>query len=235
MQNVLNGLHAIGYARVSTDDKGQDTDIQISAINEWAQKNGVIMDRVIAEDISGAVWPRQGLSEAIISVVTSPASMLVCYDQSRLTRNADEHLPLIRSLLGSKVIRFVVDGDADPDSFGLRVARAVKSQTDSEERRVLKEKTKLALAYKRDVENKHVGRPARILITDDPSQFRTGLVTDKTLVLKPSRVLEFARQGWPPCYVAKKLLNIPPSTFTRELKRSGVYDQYYQELNQVIL
>lgn len=235
MTNELKGLHAIAYARVSTDDKGQDPSIQIDAINKWADANGVIIDKAFSEDVSGAVWPRQGLSEAIIMLVTSDASMLVCYDQSRLTRNAPEHLPLIKNLLGSKVIRYVTNGDADPDSIGVRLVNSIKAETDKEERRVLSQKTSLALIKKRDTENKHVGRPARIIITDDPTKFRIGLITDKTLVLKPSKVLSFAGQGWTPCYVAKKLLDIPPCTFIRELKRAGVYEDYYKILNGTVI
>lgn len=231
MTNELSGLHAVAYARVSTDDKGQDTGVQIDAINKWADANGVIIDRAVCEDVSGAVWPRQGLSDAIVTLVTSGASMLVCYDQSRLTRNAPEHLPLIKQLLGSKVIRYVVNGDADPDSIGVRLVNSIKAETDKEERHVLSEKTKLGLYHRRDVLNKHIGRPARVIIADDTDGFKTGLITDKTILLKPSKVLAFASQGWTPCYVAQKLLDIPPCTFIRELRRSGVYDDYYKILN----
>ena len=233
MTSELKGLHAVGYARVSTDDKGQDTQIQIAQIRKWAESNGVILDKIIDEDISGTVWSRPGLSEALLLVRTTSASMLVCYDQSRLTRNADIQLPMIKDILGDKVIRFVVNGDADPDSFGLKIMSAVKGVSDSEERKILSQKTKLALEHKRDVLHIHVGRPARLIIAESTEGFNEGLIGEKTIVIKPARVLNFAKQGWPPCYVAVKLFNVPPATFLRALERADLKEQYYQVMQEM--
>ena len=227
MTTALEGLHAIGYARVSTDDKGQTTAIQIEQIKKWADANGVILDSVYEEDMSGGIFPRPKLSEALLMVRTTGASMLVCYDQSRLTRDADHHLSLIKDILGeNKVIRFVVNGDADPDSIGVKMLTAIKGVTDSEERRVLKEKTKLALAYRRDTLNIHVGRPARLIITDHPEQMKKGVIGESTIVLEPIRALSFASQGWTPSYVANKMLKVPPVTFYRALERAGLKEEY---------
>lgn len=231
MAGELEGLHAVGYARVSTDDKGQDTSIQVEQIRRWAGSAGVVLDAVYEEDVSGAVFPRPRLSEALLMVRTTSASMLVCYDQSRLTRDADAHMPLIRDILGAgKTIRYVVNGADDPDSVGVRMLSAIKGVTDSEERRVLKEKTRLAMAYRRDYLNIHVGRPARIVITDDPGSLRKGLVGEHTMVLDTARVLGFASQGWCPAYVARKILQITPSTFYRALERAGLAERYEEIL-----
>lgn len=233
MTSQLEGLHAVGYARVSTEDKGQITGTQADSIRKWAKENGVIIDKIIEEEISGAMWPRPGLSEALISVITSSASMLVCYDQSRLTRDAKTQLPLIEKMLGDKVVRYVVNGDADPNSFGVQIMTAVKSVSDSEERRILKKKTQLGMAYRRDSLHIHVGRPARLIIADSTEGFNQGLIGEKTIVLKTAQVLNFAREGWPPNYVADKLLGIPPVTFHRALMRAGLKEQYYQIMQEV--
>lgn len=228
MTSPLDGMHAIGYARVSTDDKGQSTDSQINAIKIWGKSNGVIIDAIYDEEVSGKIFPRPKLSEAIITLMTGSASMLVCYDQSRLTRDAEKHLPLIKKMLGDKVIRYVVNGDADPDNFGIKILSAVKGVSDAEERKVISEKTKLKMAFKRDNLNKHMGRPARLIIADSTEGFREGMITDKTIILKPSKVLGYAHQGWPPCYVARTILNVTPITFIRAIKRAGLTEQYNQ-------
>ena len=230
MTSELNGLHAIAYARVSTDDKGQDVNIQINAIKKWAESYGVIIDEVYSEDVSGAKWPRDELMKAILQVRYSSAAMLVCYDESRLTRDAEHHLSIIKDLLDGKVIRYVVHGDSDPNSFGMRVMSAVKSVSDSEERRKLRERTSLALTQKRDVLHIHVGRPARIVICESTEEFNKGLIGEHTIVLKPAKVLAFAREGWPPCYVASQLLQIPPATFIRALNRAKLKQRYYEVL-----
>ena len=231
MTSELKGLHAVGYARVSTDDKGQDVRIQVDQINRWAASYGVIIDAVYSEDVSGGKWPRDELMKAILQVRYSSASMLVCYDESRLTRDAEHHLPMIKDLLDGKVIRYVVNGDTDPDNFGMKVMAAVKGVTDSEERRKLSERTKFALQFKRDNEHIHIGRPARLIITDNIEGYHKGFVRDYTIILKPSKVLGFAKEGWPPCYVAKQLLCIPPITFLRALERAGLTEEYYKVLN----
>ena len=224
----LEGLHAIAYARVSTDDKGQDTDVQINAIRQWATLNGVVIDKEIAEDVSGAQWPRTGLSDALISLITSGASILVCYDQSRLTRDADKHLPLINDMIAGKgkTIRYVVNGTDDPNSLGLRMLSAVKGVTDSEEREVLKRKTSDAMIYRRDVKHEHQGKPARLVITDDldAEHFNAGYVNlddDKkkiiTRVLKPSDVLAYARAGFTLNKVATRFLMVDASILHRAI------------------
>lgn len=234
--NILEGLHAIGYCRVSTDDKGQDPDIQAKEIEKWAESNGVIMDAMFSEEASGGQWPRDELSKALVTLRTGSATILICYDQSRLTRDADAHMPFIRELMGNgKIIRYVVNGDQDPDSIGVKVINAIKNVTDSEERRVLREKTSLALRYRRDVLNIHVGRPARVVITEDKTKFPQGKITEKTIVLSPTQVLHFARQGWSPNYVASHLLKLPPITFSRALKTAGLFEEYYMVLRETVV
>lgn len=237
----LDGLHAVGYCRVSTDDKGQDTDIQEQEIRKWAQAQGVIIDAVMSEDISGAVWPRPKLSEAIITVATTQASILVCYDPSRLTRDAEGQLGLIKGLLGTgKTIRYVTNGDLDPDSLGARMMTAIKGVTDSEERKVLKEKTTLALHYRRDVLGVHVGRPAKVIITDTPNKYDNGKIArgqedgkkTTTIIVTPTQLTNWARNGWKPSYVAVHILQVSPQLFLQVLKKSPYLEDYYKTLKE---
>lgn len=230
--SALEGMHAVGYCRVSTDDHGQDTNIQADSIRKWANEYGVTIDAMYQEDVSGAEWPRKALSEALVTLATSDATILVTYDQSRLTRDADTHLPLIKKILGKgKVIRYVVNGDMDPDNVGVKVLNAVKGVTDSEERRVLRVKTSNALIYKRDVLHEHVGRPARLVITDDVASLPSGKVVDSTIVLSPSQALRFAQNGWGVYYVCKKILNVPICTFSRALHQANIDEEYERLLN----
>lgn len=230
----LEGFHAIGYCRVSTDDKGQMPEIQAKEIQKWADANGVVLERIYLEEASGGQWPRDELSKALVSLRTGQASILVCYDQSRLTRNADEHLPLIKDLMGAgKIIRYVVNGDQDPDSLGVKMVNAIKNVNATEERRVLREKTSLALQHRRDDLHMQVGRPARLVISDDVSEFPKGKVTASTIVLKPSQVMHYAQEGWTVNYVATRILKVPAMTFHRALDSAGLKEQYYKVLQGV--
>ena len=234
----LKGLHAVGYCRVSTDDMGQTNETQKRLIDQWAEAQGVIIDAYYMDELSGALFPRPQLAQALITLATSPASMLVCYDQSRLTRNAPEHIPLINQLLGDKVVRYVTNGDMAPDSLGARVINAIKGETDKEERAKLHARTREALKTRKD-NGQHVGRPASLIITADTSNLPKGLIASgdgstihgktrqvNTRVLTPTEALNFARAGLSP-YKVSKMLDISPSTFDNALKNANIKAQYY--------
>lgn len=248
MTSALEGMHAIGYCRVSTDpeDKGQTVETQKRQINEWAERYGVAIDQIFSDEgISGGTWPRPFLSMAIMTLVNSSASILVCYDQSRLTRDAPAHLPQIKKALGDKVIRYVTDGDTDPDNLGVRILSAIKGETDKEERRVLHEKTRAGMAT-RKAQGKHIGRPSKAVITSDPStlpkgkiQARDGTLTDKmrvprgTVVYSREQVLNWARMGWSCNKVAHDILRMSTSSFIRMMNDAGIYEEYKQILRGV--
>lgn len=249
MTSALEGMHAVGYCRVSLDpaDKGQTVETQKRQINEWAQRYGVIIDAIECDEgKSGGTWPRPGLSMAIMTLVNSPASILVCYDQSRLTRDAPAHLPQIKKALQGKVIRYVTDGDADPNNLGVRIVSAIKAETDKEERLTLHKKTSQGMKTRQE-QGKHIGRPSKFVITSDPALLPTGKVqkkdntlTDKcrvprgTMVCTKEQVLNWARQGWGAHKVATcHLIPVSTSSFIRAMKDAGIYDEYKRILEEV--
>lgn len=230
----LRDLHAIGYCRVSTDDKGQDPETQADAIHKWADANGVLIDRIFLEEASGTLWPRPVLSTALVTLRTTNASILVCYDQSRLTRDGETQLPLINELLGEgKIIRYVTNGDVDADNIGIRLTNAIRTITDAEERKKLSARTSMALVHKRDVLHIHVGRPARLVICEDLATLNRGKVTASTTVLRPDSVLNFARNGWTLHYVANNILHVDLSILYRAVKGAGLLEEYRTILQEV--
>ena len=233
----LEGMHALGYCRVSTDDMGQTNETQKRLIDQWAESQGVIIDGYYMDELSGAIFPRPQLASALVMLATSPASMLICYDQSRLTRNAPEHLPLINKMLGDKVIRYVTNGDMAPDSLGVRVINAIKGETDKEERAKLHMRTKEALETRKKA-GQHVGRPATIIITANVNAYPRGLIANSdgstihgkdrkidTRILTPSEVLNFARAGLSP-YRVSQMLHIAPTTFNKALENAKLTAKY---------
>ena len=249
MTSALKDMHAIGYCRVSTDpeDKGQTVETQKRQIKDWADKYGVIIDDIYSDEgISGGTWPRPNLSMAILTLVNSPASILVCYDQSRLTRDAPAHLPQIKKLLNGKVIRYVVDGDTDPNNLGVRIVSAIKGETDKEEREVLHRKTSAGMETRR-AQGIHIGRPAKIVITNDLSKYPKGKIQAKdgtltaieriprgTVAYSPEQVLNWARMGWSAHKVATDhLIPVSTSSFIRAMEDAGIYQEYKRILSEV--
>lgn len=247
MTNALKDMHAVGYCRVSTDpeDKGQTVETQKRQISDWAERYGVTIDAFFSDEgISGGTWPRPNLSMAIMELVNSPASFLVCYDQSRLTRDAPVHLPQIKKMLQGKVIRYVVDGDTDPDNLGARIMSAIKGETDKEERKVIHDKTAAGMETRRQ-QGKHIGRPSKIVITDEPDKLPKGKIQPKdgtytekwhiprgTRVFTKQQVLGWARQGWSAHKVATELLGVSTSSFIRMMEAAQIYTEYKQILQE---
>lgn len=239
MTSALKDMHAIAYCRVSTEpeDKGQSVKNQIKAIKDWANLYGVKIDNIFSDEgISGGTFPRPNLAMALMSLATSPASMLVCYDQSRLTRDAKAHLPLIEKMIEGKVIRYVIDGDLDTNSLGARMTSAINGVIDEDYRRKLHDKTSLAMKRKQ-LEGKHIGRPSKVVITANPRELPKGKIKTEegksTIILTPEQALNFARQGWTPYKVSKEMLGISPASFIRILTDAHIYEQYKQILEEV--
>lgn len=239
LQTGLNGLHAIGYCRVSTDNMGQTNETQKRLIGEWARARGVTVDAYFMDEISGAQFPRPALSDAIITLQTSDASLLICYDPDRLTRAGEVDMSIINGLVGKKAIRYVTNGDLDPNSLGGKITNNIKTILAQEELEKIHKRTSEALITRRDILGYHVGRPAKLIITTDPSTAPRGLIASSngstihgkdrkvtTRVLTPSEALNFARAGLTP-YKVSKMLDISPSTFDNALKNANLKAQYY--------
>lgn len=228
----LTGLQAIGYCRISTDDKGQTVETQKRHIESWATQNGVTIKAIYADEgVSGNTFPRPQLSLAIVDAVSSHVPILVCYDQSRLTRNGAEHLPIIKKMLGSTVIRYT-SLDIDPDNLGGRLMSAVKSVTDSEERAILRTKTKIGMET-RKLQGKHVGRPARFLFKEEIATAPTGLYkAGVTVVMAMPVVMAYADAGLSIRAVAKDYLGINSATLHDALVRADLLNEYLDRKNK---
>ena len=261
-KSTLDGLHAIGYCRVSTSDHTQTVATQQRQINEWAERMGVTIDAVYSDNgRHGDEYPRPGLAMALVELGASPtASILVSYDQSRLSRNEGEDLPKIKSTLKpGAIIRYVVYGDEDPDNLGIKLTQAIKAVTNNDELKVLSDRTKHGLKTRKDA-GKHIGRPAKVVITDHPETLPAGLIQKRdgtitkgtpeelkddrqriyrpaprgTRVLTKSEVLNYARLGYTPYKVAG-MLGISPASFIRLMDKdhANIYDEYRQILASV--
>lgn len=259
--SVLNGLHAIAYCRVSTNDKGQTVKTQEREIRAWAERYGVVVD-AWHSDIgkSGDMWPRPGLAMAITDLnISASAVILVAYSQSRLTRNASEDLPQIKRLLkAGALIRYAEYGDDDPDTLGAKMRDVVTATIDSAELDRLHDRTRKGMETRKRA-GQHVGRPAKVVICDNPETLPKGLIQERdgtvtagtdpndedrqrhykpyargTIVLTKSEVLNYARLGWAP-YKVSKILGISPASFIRLMDKdhADIYDQYREILAEV--
>lgn len=222
---MLNGVKLVGYARVSTDDKGQSVDNQRREIEKWATAHNSELVAFYSDEVSGAIFPRPGLSSALLEIQMGTGDYLICYDQSRLTRDAENHLWRIRQFAPN--IIYTTDGDLDPDSFSSKILHAIKGVTDSEERKILGARTKIGMD-RRMAEGVHCGRPLRFALQEENSGSLAGrIVPGKTIIITRTQLITFASMGMTPCYLATKVIHTTPATVYALLKRTGTKEEYY--------
>ena len=97
-QNIDSMATAVIYARVSSVGDRQSTDRQVSDLVDYSTKNGLSVERVFEEHISGATKneDRAVLCECLKFCVTNKIDTLLISELSRLGRNVDEVLANVR-------------------------------------------------------------------------------------------------------------------------------------------
>lgn len=225
------GITAVGYCRVSTDDKGQTNETQRIAIKQWAERTGANLVEIYSDEMTGTTLNRPGFMQAVGRIRCDGISILVAYDSSRLTRN--EELPKIREMIGDRCTIRYTTSDIDPNTLGGKVTDAVKQIFDKEENLVRSAKTKAGMRTHRDEENIHVGRPAKLVFTEELETCRKGFksTADDThrthsLVYPLDVVMEFADRGVSVNYLATKVLGISTMSLRRALGRVGKLEEY---------
>ena len=98
MQNMDSMATAVIYARVSSVGDRQSTDRQVSDLVDYSTKNGLSVERVFEEHISGATKneDRAVLCECLKFCVTNKIDTLLISELSRLGRNVDEVLANVK-------------------------------------------------------------------------------------------------------------------------------------------
>lgn len=227
---MISGVNIIGYARVSTDDKGQSIDGQKAEIMKWAKAHNSTVVNFYYDEMSGAAFPRPGLSMALMDIQLGAGDYLLCYDQSRLTRDAENHLWRIKLFV--KNIIYVADGDLEPGTLSADLLHAIKGVTDKEERRILGLRTKIGMEAKRNA-GKHVGRPLTLALKEETDGALSGrIVSNVTTVLSRSQVLFYASMGMSPNYLAKNIVHTTSATVYSFLDRNNLKGEYYETMKK---
>jgi len=92
-------VKALAYVRVSQE--GENPENQVSAIREWAARNGVeVVSFYVDVDVSGAVPPRERPQYAAMLQAARALGvrLLLFYDLSRLSRSLEDGLSELRQL-----------------------------------------------------------------------------------------------------------------------------------------
>lgn len=152
------------YARVSTDDKGQDPLNQLLELREFATRQGWIVVREYTDEATAKNGERTGFKEMWADVAKHRFDLLLFWSLDRLTREGTyKTLTYLRRLTDSGV-KFKSYTEQYIDSLGafsdaiIGVLAAVAAQ----ERIRISERTKAGLARTR-AQGTRLGRPVKLV------------------------------------------------------------------------
>jgi len=144
-------MRAIGYVRVSTEGQAEDgvsLDAQESKIRAWAELNGAEVRIFKDAGISGGRSDnRPGLQAALDAVGKGDA--LIVYSLSRLSRSTKETLTLSEVLQKKDVDLVSLSEKIDTTSAAGKMVFRLLAVLSEFERDQISDRTKAALAYKR--------------------------------------------------------------------------------------
>ncbi len=153
---------ALGYARVSTEEQakeGVSLDAQEEHIRRYCELYGLdLAEILIDEGRSGKDMDRPAMRELMERVERGEADAVVVYKLDRLSRDTVDTLLFQRQMIALGICLHSTteelgNGNAD-DEFRMTITAGVNQY----ERKKIAERTKMALAHKKD-RGEWVGRP----------------------------------------------------------------------------
>ncbi len=182
MSGEYEGMTAVLYARVSTDDKDQRPESQMEVMRDWCRREGIVVVGEYVDQLSGKDMNRPQFQSALgrimagsISAVvpgkprdlgTCAVNLLIAWKQSRITRDQTEwnNIKGIVENCGCR-IRFVGSSVEAETSTG-RLITNIDAWKDQEFRRDLSEHTRMGM-IQRKAAGQHLSRPMRLIIKED--------------------------------------------------------------------
>ena len=228
MASPYAGMTAVLYARVSTDDKGQDPEVQVLKMKEWCETNDVQILGIYREEKSGKNMERPEMDRVIGRIARGGVNILLAFDVSRIGRNASD-VDKIRKTAGSynTVIRYVTS-DVAPETGAGRLINGVEAWQ-AEEHLVKHRNAVKAGMDKAKVfgtaSGMPIGRPPTIVVTNGVRSREAFSEEKPKPIVDIDRVMELADKG-NSLSAAANAIDVPPSTLIEILSRMGLREEY---------
>ena len=156
------------YARVSTDDRGQDAEVQLGPMRKFAEGRGwdvtEYVDHASAADLRGRREWRQLLQDARHRRI----DLVVVWKLDRFARSSLDALQWLQQLDTAGVGLKILTQDIDTTSAAGRLVFTILAAVAEMERELIRERVKAGMARAR-AKGKHLGRPRRAArVTEHP-------------------------------------------------------------------
>jgi len=170
-------MKAAIYARVSTLDKGQDTEVQLRDLRSYAQARGwIIADEYVDKGQSGAKVRRPELDRMMKDVRKRKVDLILCWRLDRLGRSL-KHLILTLDELQSVGVGFVsYNENLDLTTSTGRLMFQLLGAFAEFERNLVKERVKAGLANAK-AKGAKLGRPSPKFNEDELIRLRKSGLT----------------------------------------------------------
>ena len=226
-----NGMTAVLYARVSTDDKGQTTESQVREMKKWCEANGVEILGIYQEEQSAKDLDRHELDSVLGRIARGGVNILLAWSESRLSRDTkDMEYIVAQTNQYHTVIRYVTNSATAPEDSTGKLLNNIGTWQAQVEREKLSINTKNGMLTAK-LDGKHCGRMLAFCFSHRVAENRPMVQTSpdakkRTVIMSLDSVMDLARQGYTVNYAAKMIIGIDPKTLRNALKKEGVLEEY---------
>ncbi len=233
MKSDLDGMTAVLYSRVSTDDKDQTTESQIREMKRWCEDKGVKVIWIYSEQISGKDLERPEYDRMMGRIMRGGSHILLCWSESRLTRNTT-NLKDIESQIapyGTR-IRFVTN-NVEPETAGDVISYIGVWQA-QEERAKLSMNTKNGM-LNRKLQGIHCGRPLAIVFSHRVEENKARIKLDgkqKIKIVSLDTVMQNAQLGYS-VEKTSKIIGVSATSLKEALEQEDKLKEYREIFKKI--
>jgi len=150
-------MRAALYARVSTTDKGQDVDLQLNELREFAQRRGFEAIEYVDQGVSGSKTKRPSLDEMLKAARARKIDVVVVWKLDRLGRSLVHLLHMLNEFEVLGVAFISLREQIDMTTSAGRLMAHLMGAFAEFERDLIKERVRAGIATARG-KGRHIGR-----------------------------------------------------------------------------
>ena len=236
MTGAYEGMSAVLYARVSTDDKDQTTETQIRNMRAWCAEQGVEIVGEYDEEKSAKDLDRPKFDACIGRIARGGVNILLAWNESRLSRDMDD-MSTITKIVRSygTVIRYVANS-VEPENSTGKLLNSINTWQAQEERKKLSLNTKVGMETAK-AHGVHCGRMLAMCWSHKVAECESMIAKGEgckrpTKIVSIDVVMDLAKQGYT-INRASSIVGVSRNTLKDNLSAEGRLAEYLEISEEV--
>lgn len=229
MTGAYDGMSAVLYARVSTDDKEQTTETQIRNMRAWCAEQGVEIVGEYEEEKSAKDLDRPKFDECIGRIARGGVNILLAWNESRLSRDMDDMTTITRIVRSNgTVIRYVAN-QVEPENSTGKLLNSINTWQAQEERKKLSLNTKVGMETAK-AHGVHCGRMLAMCWSHRVADYESMIAKGEnckhpTKIVSIDVVMDLAKQGYS-INRASDMVGVSRNTLKDNLSAEGRLEEF---------